>query len=136
MVLFGQSAGSVSVDLYNFAYYEDPIVSGFIMESLTAQLPVWSKDYEHTNFTFVAENLGCGNLDPVAELECMRHNVTAGAIEDFVANRSLAGTTPALNFRQIADGKTAFLNYTERAQGGFISKIVSLSLRVEFLNLC
>lgn len=33
ITLFGESAGSASIDLYSYAYTSDPIASGFILQS-------------------------------------------------------------------------------------------------------
>lgn len=54
MVIWGQNAGGMSVDDYNFTYPDDPIVSGLIMDSGTAQMPFAVTNIEHTNFTFIA----------------------------------------------------------------------------------
>lgn len=116
MVLWGQSAGSISVDMYNFAYPDDPVVGGFIMDSGTAESGLTSADTPHTNFTFVAENVGCGGLkaDPAKELECMR-GVDATKIRDFLASYAESGDSPSLGFNPVPDGKIVFSNYTQRA---------------------
>lgn len=44
MLLWGQSAGSISVDYYNYAYPKDPIVSAFSMDSGTAFSVIQSVD--------------------------------------------------------------------------------------------
>ncbi|KAK9413511.1 putative Carboxylic ester hydrolase [Seiridium unicorne] len=126
MLLFGQSAGSVSTDVYSFAYPDDPIVKAVIMESLTAHCPVYSHDYAQSNFSFVANALGCGGLNATGELSCMQHQVSAETIRDFVANRSIAGTTPSLTFTNIADEKVYFSNYTERALLGKVANIPAI----------
>ncbi|KAL1854488.1 hypothetical protein Daus18300_011409 [Diaporthe australafricana] len=116
MVLWGQSAGSISVDLYNFAYPDDPIVGGLIMDSGTAESGLTSADTPHSNFTFVAENVGCDGLggDPAKELECMR-GVDASKLRDFLASYAESGSSPSLSFNPVPDEKTVFSNYTERA---------------------
>lgn len=116
MVLWGQSAGSISVDMYNFAYPDDPVVGGFIMDSGTAESGLTSADTPHSNFTFVAENVGCGGLgeDPAKELDCMR-GVDAIKIKDFVASYAESGSSPSLSFYPVPDETVVFSNYTQRA---------------------
>ena len=36
IVIFGQSAGGASVDYYNYAWKDDPIIAGSILQSGTA----------------------------------------------------------------------------------------------------
>ncbi|KAK5125190.1 hypothetical protein LTR85_000866 [Meristemomyces frigidus] len=119
MVIWGQSAGSISVDFYNFAYPTDPIVSGLIMDSGTAESPITTDDTTHSNFTFVAEHVGCSGLAsaPAQQLACMR-NVSAAKLEDFFASYQESGATPGLGFDPIVDGAVVFANYTERAVAG------------------
>ncbi|KAK7698345.1 hypothetical protein SLS64_012593 [Diaporthe eres] len=116
MVLWGQSAGSISVDMYNFAYPDDPVVGGFIMDSGTAESGLTSADTPHSNFTFVAENVGCGGLggDPAKELDCMR-GVDALKIKDFIASYAESGSSPSLGFNPVPDERVVFSNYTQRA---------------------
>lgn len=133
IVLWGQSAGSISVDYYNFAYPEDPIVSGLIMDSGTAQTEfvvspdtkVVITDTKHTNFTFVAEHVGCDGLsdDPPAQLSCMR-GVDAKQIEQFVAQYQESGASPGIVFMPVQDNSVIFANYTERALQGQQANIV------------
>lgn len=127
MVLWGQSAGSISVDFYNFVYPDDPIVGGFIMDSGTAESGIASADTPHSNFTFVAENVGCSGLggDPAQELVCMR-GVDASKIADFLASYAESGSSPSLDFNPIPDEKTVFSNYTERALQSLQAEIVGL----------
>lgn len=117
ITLWGQSAGAVASDNYNFAYPDDPIVSAFIMHSGTSFLTLTSVDPEHTNFTSVATSLGCGNLNATAEVDCLR-KVPYKEIISFLKARSDNGTTPALTFNPIVDNRTKFSNYTARALAG------------------
>ncbi|KAF2684071.1 para-nitrobenzyl esterase [Lentithecium fluviatile CBS 122367] len=122
ITVWGQSAGAMSADYLNFAYLEDPIISGLIMDSGTAQIQGYSVDgLDHSNFTFVATHFGCGNLSAKAELDCLR-NVSSEDIIALIKERSDAGTTPALMFVATVDNRTLFANYTERALVGNFSK--------------
>ncbi|EOD49267.1 putative chlorogenic acid esterase precursor protein [Neofusicoccum parvum UCRNP2] len=126
MVIWGQSAGAVAVDYYNFAQIEDPIVKGLIMDSGTAHLDqLTSWDLPHSNFSFVASGLGCGNqTSAAAELACMR-DVPGWKIEKFVAEYEDSGESPSITFSPRVDNKWVFGNYTERARNGDVSDLVS-----------
>lgn len=130
MVLWGQSAGSISVDMYNFAYPDDPIVGGFIMDSGTAESGLTSADSSHSNFTFVAENVGCDGLseDPAKELDCMR-GVDAIKIKDFIASYAESGASPSLGFNAVPDERVVFSNYTQRALEDQQAQIVHITRR-------
>ncbi|GIZ38590.1 hypothetical protein CKM354_000200200 [Cercospora kikuchii] len=133
MVLWGQSAGAVSVDFYGFTYAEDPIVKGLIMDSGTSFLSVQAGrnaplpgDNTGANFTTVAKGVGCGNAAEGEEMvECMR-GVDWKVLENFVANYSRSGAQPALTFGAAADGVVVFGNYTERALEGGQAKIPAI----------
>lgn len=127
MVIWGQSAGSTAVDMYNFAYPEDPIATGLIMDSGTAHLDILINREvgDYSSFSVVAAGLGCGNqTSAAAELACMRA-VDAEEIEGFVASYEDGGYTPSINFVPLLDGKLVFENYTERAAAGNMSTLVS-----------
>lgn len=127
LTLWGQSAGAMSVDFYNYAYYENPIVKGLIEDSGDAFLPIRSYDTSHSNFSFVASKVGCAGLtsNASAQLSCMR-NVNATTIETFLQQYNDNGTTPAVSFVPIADEKIIFSNYTARALAGKLSKLPAI----------
>jgi acetylcholinesterase len=117
ITLWGQSAGAISVDNYNFAYPDDPIVNGLIMNSGSSLLPLTSGDTQQTNFTFVAQHLGCNSTDAETEIDCVR-GIDSVDIERFLKAYSDNGTTPALSFVPVVDNRTEFANYTARALAG------------------
>lgn len=126
MVLWGQSAGSMMADYYGFAYPEDPIVTGLILDSGIAFTPFFTvNDTSRSNFTFVADNVGCAGLgdDAGKQLSCMR-NVDGNVINDFVADYSETGGMPGLAFVPIEDNSLIFSNYTQRGLDGLQAKIV------------
>lgn len=89
-------------------------MTGFFGQSGTALLPILSADYSHTNFSFVASNLGCDySNDPAKELSCMRQ-VSWEDIEAFVGGYSDNGTMPALGFNPIPDDVVVFSNVSQR----------------------
>lgn len=106
------------------------------MDSGTALSPIATDDTTHSNFTFVADNVGCSGLasEPSQQLSCMR-NVSAAEIEDFFASYQESGVTPALGFDPIVDGSVIFANYTERALAGDSAKIVSSVLRHTYMAM-
>ena len=72
MYLWGQSSGAASVDYYNYAWYQDPIVKGLIMHSGSVFATGTSKDATHMNFTAAAHSVGCERDSAAEELACMR----------------------------------------------------------------
>ncbi len=92
---FGQSAGAASVDFYNYAYTEDPIIAGSILQSGSApsfanKLPATAEKAWYT----VAEKVGCGNSSSGTDvvLECMRSSNTT--MVDILAAKQ-SGENPA-----------------------------------------
>lgn len=129
MVIWGQSAGAASVDFYNYAYPSDPIVSGLIMDSGVAFIPSRG-DPTGSNFSFVANQVGCGSSGSSdRQLACMRR-LPEATIQNFVAGYTINGTLPALSFGPIADEKTVFANYTQRALSGQQAKIVRAEMTI------
>ncbi|EME40266.1 hypothetical protein DOTSEDRAFT_179278 [Dothistroma septosporum NZE10] len=126
MIIFGQSAGAVSVDYYGYAYPSDPIVKGLIMESGTAFLTLLG-DPTGTNFTYVATQLGyTGSATDSRSILSYMRSLPAYRIETFVANYSDSGASPSLNFRPIPDNRSVFANYTERALVGHLAHIPAI----------
>jgi acetylcholinesterase len=93
------------------------------MDSSSAQGAAPPNDPTGSNFTFVAQNLGCGSLTAAAELECMKI-VPSPNITAFLKSYQDAGTRPAISFNPIVDNVSRFANYTERAFAGNFSKVV------------
>lgn len=119
ITLWGESAGSVSVDSYSFTYPHDPILSGMILSSGTAQSVV---AFASPNFTIVAKNFRCDDTNATAELDCMR-NVPSRDIVSFLKYRLDNGTKPAIAFTPVVDNRTSWANFTTRALAGkFIKK--------------
>lgn len=123
ITLWGQSAGAASVDFYNFAYYDDPIVSSLIMNSGSSYTPAIIEDSTHSNFTYMASQLGCGNATISASemIACMRQ-VDITILEKFLLDHR--STTSSIAFLPVADEKVAFSNYTQRAIDGYQAKLV------------
>ncbi|KAI8941599.1 hypothetical protein NX059_002814 [Plenodomus lindquistii] len=125
ITLWGQSAGAISTDNYNFAYPDDPIIAGLIMDSGTSQLILASPDVEHTNFTFVAHHFGCNSSAPAAEVECLR-SVDGLVITRFLKEYSNNGTFPTMVFFPVVDNRTQLANYSGLAAAGNFSGVPAI----------
>ncbi|KAH8671739.1 alpha/beta-hydrolase [Xylariales sp. PMI_506] len=123
--LWGQSAGGVSVAYYSYNYPKDPIVNSFLMDSGNELLDITSGDITHSNFSFIASVFGCGDLDPAAELACMR-KVDAYEIEEYLHFYIDNGTTPAISFAPVVDETTVFSDYASRAADGNVSTLPTI----------
>ncbi|KAJ0123752.1 hypothetical protein J7T55_012221 [Diaporthe amygdali] len=141
IVLWGQSAGSLMANHYGFAYRDDPIVTGLIMNSGTALLPYYTvNDTSRSNFTFVADHVGCAGLadEPDKQLSCMR-DVNGSVIIDFVANYSTSigsGGLTGLAFVPVEDNVLVFSNYTKRAMDGLQANIVRFLIPIHTSLTC
>lgn len=123
IILWGQSAGASSVTYYNYAYWDDPIVTGLAFDSSVAH--DISENLDTSNFTFVASRLGCSNLEPAAELECVHKNPFHNIL-GFVANYSDSGAMPGLSFQPLPDNQTLFANLTNRALSGRLARLPAI----------
>lgn len=128
MVLAGQSAGSASLDLYSYAYADDAIVQGFIMQSGTMALangggaalpngPPASSPATNTSMGWFNASawLGCGGStsDPASVLTCMQSkNVT-----------DIVTATTTIGFQPSADNISVFTDYEARTAAGRFSKL-------------
>lgn len=139
MTIWGQSAGATAVDFYQYAYADDPIVTGLIQDSGTAHLDILKNSAagDYSSFSLVAAAFGCANSTnstssstaaaAAAELACMR-GVPAAQLEAFVAAYEDGADDPALTFIPLVDDVLVFENYTERAAAGNMSRLVSLEV--------
>ncbi|KAK0631503.1 acetylcholinesterase [Immersiella caudata] len=119
---WGMSSGAVAMAYYSYMYRDDPILNSLIMDSGNEFIDILTKDPAHANFTFMAEQFGCGDLNPAAELSCMRQ-VNASAMQDFMRVYSDDGKTPIITFSPIVDNRTVFANYTALAEEGKVARI-------------
>lgn len=127
ITLWGQSAGGSSVDIYSYAWYEDPILSGLIADS-GAVGDGYDGTYQGGNFSYLAGLVGCSGLSdsPSAELTCMQ-NVPSGTLENALSTYQISDQEPSISFTPVADGTHVFANYTERAMAGQVAQLVSSS---------
>ncbi|KAB8300033.1 hypothetical protein EYC80_000272 [Monilinia laxa] len=122
ITLFGQSAGSASIDFYNYAWVEDPIVAGFIPQSGTVLS--WDLPNKAENVALawwnVTEALGCGGSSSSNVTACVR---TKNTTEIINAISTTSGSEGVLgSFGPTADEVVVFSNYTERSLAGKFTK--------------
>lgn len=120
MILFGQSAGGGSVDMYSYAWTKDPIVYGFIPESGSASRRPSSPNTNNSASWYAASKaLNCGGEEAGAKsIECMREKPFGDIL---TAIKPIGGANPMSAFGPRADGKVVFSDYAARsAAGNFI----------------
>ena len=77
------------------------------------------------NFTYVAEQVGCGGLNKDKELECMQNVNGTEVLEIYNKYNASENEGRMLAFGAMADEETIFANWTERRERGLVSKLVS-----------
>lgn len=126
MVLFGQSAGGASVDMYSFAYPQDPIVHGLISQSGVASNPATPAQNSSAGWWESSHALGCGGIEAgEATLTCMRSK-SWQEVTDTVPRRGVIANITSGGFGPSVDNKTVFPDYVKRRNNGAFAKIVSL----------
>ncbi|KAI7601024.1 acetylcholinesterase [Hortaea werneckii] len=127
IMIWGQSAGASAVDYHHYAYWDDPIAHAFFAQSGNVLYGGGSADWDHTNFTFVAKNVGCDfPMNSTKELECMQqvdYNDIINFMGQYQDNSTLVDPDqPGIRFSAIPDEKIVFANYTERYLTGKVAK--------------
>jgi carboxylesterase type B len=128
ITIFGQSAGSVSVAYLAYAYPNDPIVAGYIMESGTPHswtplTPALGAQHWYN----VSSTLGCGTSGDV--LSCMQAANVSAVLAAFA--KVPFDPTAALyqpQFQPVEDNVTVFHDYSVLAAAGKFAKLVSASV--------
>lgn len=125
---WGQSAGSMSTDAHAHAFYNDPIAHAYFLQSGTVFSGSAVADTTFSNFSFVAQHLGCNSTsvgNGTAELDCMRR-VPFAQISNFIGKYGDSGATPALSFLPVIDERIIFSNYTARASEGKVARLPTI----------
>lgn len=125
---WGRSSGARSADIHAFAFHEDPIAQGYWLQSGQALgQGLLVNDPSHSNFTFVAEQLGCkvpsylkGDEAAKFELDCMRL-IPFAEIVNFVGQYTDRHETPGIAFNILTDDKLIFSDYYGRAAAGLLA---------------
>jgi len=126
MILFGQSAGGASVDMYSFAYPQDPIVYGLISESGVGSNPSGPPANTSAGWWESSRSLGCGGIEAgQATLPCVRTK-TWQQVTDTVPRRGVTANIGAGGFGPTIDNRTVFPDYANRRAQGKFAKIPML----------
>jgi cholinesterase len=127
VTIFGQSSGGVAADWWTFAYKDEPLINGIIMESGNAfSFPMNSRELQAKNWQNVSETLGCG---PCGEtIDCVRSK----SLQDVLAAAARLPAAPGGNpvrstpaFYPTVDNQTVFGDYAALLEMGRFAKIVS-----------
>ncbi|CZR68503.1 related to triacylglycerol lipase V precursor [Phialocephala subalpina] len=123
ITVFGQSAGSVSVAYLAYAYPDDPIVAGYIMESGTPHswMPL-TPEIAAQHWYNASSTLGCGTSGDV--LSCMQSKNTSEVLAAFA--KVPFDPTSALyqpQFQPVEDNITVFHDYSALAAAGKFAKL-------------
>lgn len=120
--LFGQSAGGASIDIHSYAFADDPIAAGLIMESGTTAVGVSTAETTAENWYTVTSALGCGDntTAPATQMACMRTQPTS----------AITSAIPLVNqpygsafFWPTVDEKLVFSDYPARKASGNFAKL-------------
>ncbi|OBT44866.1 hypothetical protein VE00_05016 [Pseudogymnoascus sp. WSF 3629] len=120
--LFGQSAGGGSIDMYSFAYADNPIAAGLVLESGTTAIGTFTAETTAKSWYTVTTTLGCGDNTtvPATQMACMRTKPTA----------SITAAIPLVNqaygsafFWPTIDEEIVFSDYPVRLAAGKFAKV-------------
>ena len=120
ITIFGQSAGGASVDLYNYAYVDDPIIAGSIAESGTADAFFNPANQNNVQAFFnLSVAVGCpGNSSAIEDaVSCVRTKPFEDLLTAESANLSPLQAVLGI-FQPNIDNKTVFGDYPARAAAG------------------
>jgi len=109
IMLFGQSAGGGSVDMYSYAWTKDPIVAA--ISPMSGNVGVRAQTNSSSWFT-VSQKVGCGGAEAGDKtLACMRSKNTQTILDAY----------KGMQFWPATDDKVVFNDYDKRlAEGNFI----------------
>lgn len=123
ITLWGQSAGGSSVDKYAYAWPDDPIVQGLIADSGVAGL-LGKSASDTSNFTYVAQQIGCTQDDPDEAFACMQKADVQDIIGVLNTYNSSENGGLSFSFTPAGDNETSFDDYTEIESEGKFARLV------------
>jgi cholinesterase len=133
ITIFGESAGSMSVDYYAYAWLDDPIVNGFISQSGTSMMTDQDYDYRklvqlrNDAWYEMTQKLGCGGQDKGDEtVKCAQGKAWQQVQAAIPGNKGQANVFQT-GFGPIPDEKVLPNNYYARAKAGKLIMKVELS---------
>lgn len=134
IMIFGHSAGGSSVDFYNYAWLDDPIIAA--SSPMSGTVDNFGRRYPETiakAWYETSKLLGCGNLNTTDDaniLSCIQSKPAADVLQASEnATKVVGPTLSSLDqvyvgitglFGPTIDNKTVFANYTDRAAAGKI----------------
>jgi carboxylesterase type B len=127
MIMGGQSAGAGSTHSMEYAYPDDPIIKGQILDSGTVEIIGAQFTDVDSEYERVATTVGCINANRTAELKCMM-TIDAERLKHAISNRTFnyfgtpAGGTP------MVDNVTMFSidDYIAMGSSGQFAKLPTL----------
>ncbi|KAL1955878.1 hypothetical protein VTO42DRAFT_8036 [Malbranchea cinnamomea] len=125
MVLQGESAGAGAVDLWAYAYADDPIVEGLIAQSGAVPSSSAGIGKPGSSWYEASEKLGCGGESAGdSTIECMRSK----SVDELLSVTSSFGSIgEGVSFFPQADNVTVFSDYEERGESGNFAHIPLLN---------
>ena len=124
MVLQGESAGAGAVDMWAYAYKDDPIVKGLIAQS-GAVSGATTGGEPGSGWYNVSKELGCGDQAAgEATIACMRGK----SVDELLsATAGFGGIGGGASFYPQADGIVVFSDYGERGESGNFARLPFLN---------
>ncbi|KAH8586802.1 carboxylesterase [Bisporella sp. PMI_857] len=124
ITLVGNSAGASSADMYSYAYTQDPIVGGLILQSGTATAFNITQHHNLAAWWFTSAQLGCGAQGSVgleASLSCVRGK----SFTDVLAASALAPANSNFlgAFAPTIDETLVFSDYEARSLAGNFTQV-------------
>lgn len=130
ITLFGQSAGSASVDYYSYAWVDDPIAHSFIQESGSVFGPpeglgAISATTASGYWFNTSSILNCGNAtsDQASTLACMKSKSFEDILKAMAVTSAEGSSAISSSFSPTVDDKVVFSNYTSRSIAGNFAKL-------------
>jgi carboxylesterase type B len=123
MTLFGQSAGASSTDFFSYAWWNDPLVSGLIIQSGAVGNNKVTYSEGTSNFSYVASQVGCDTSDKDEELACMQSVEAEKILQVYEKYNATENEGKSLGFGASVDEETVFGNFSERRDRGLVAKI-------------